>query len=224
MGVDSLRIGDGSGETWGPATDRLLDDVDAGDTFGADWARQQQARLFAVADKCRQWARTTVLLTATASTTWPDSSDSIPPVVHLRRGLLASRDARQKALSRALQGTSWRAIRTYGTDTDGYLHRHTAVYVGDNVGESAFERWRSAHTSGSPLADQAAHGSRAVEVRDVADGDRGLVGYIMANTPALDTRGERGHGLRSAPSEQQRGAVALDRADVAPLTFGYTTI
>lgn len=223
MGISSLRIGDGTGETWGPAADRLLDDIDAGDTFGSDWARQQQARLFAVDRKCRAWAETTVLLTATASTSWPGGDDPIPPVVHLKQGILASSDARQKALSRVLRGTSWRAIRTYGTDTNGYLHRHTGVYVGSDVSKSAFNRWRSAHTSNSPLADEAAHGSGTVEVRDVADGDRGLVAYIMANTPGLDTRGDRGHGLASAPTSQQRGAVVLSRAGVSPLTYGYRT-
>lgn len=225
MGVASLQLGDGSGETWGPATGQLLADVDAGDVdvFGADWARQQQARLFAASDKCREWASTTALLTATALTTWPGSGDGlIPPVVHLKRGLLPSRDAREKALSRALSGYQWRAIRTYGADGNGYLHRHTAVYVGSDVGASVFAGWRSAHTGGSPLAGESAHGSGAVEVRDVTDGDRGLVAYVMANTPALDTRGDRGHGLRCAPTEQQRGAVVLDRADVSPLTFGHT--
>ena len=223
MGIDSLRIGDGCGETWGSAAGQFLDDVDAGDTFGANWAQQQQARLFAVDHGCREWAETTALLTATASTTWPQSDDSIPPVVHLRRGILASSDARQRALSRALQGISWRAIRTYGVDNTGHLHTHTGVYVGSDVDASAFEGWRSAHINNSPLADEAAHGSGAVEVRDVADGDRGLVAYVMRNTPGLDTRGERAHGLASAPTSQQRGAVVLDRADVSPLTFGHTT-
>lgn len=223
MGVASLRIGDGSGETWGPAADRLLADIDAGDTFGADWARQQQARLFAVERKCRAWAETTALLTATASTTWPQSGDLIPPVVHLKRGLLPSCQAREKALSRALSGHQWRAVRTCGADQNGYLHRHVAVYIGAHVGASAFDGWRSAHTDNSPLADQAAHGSGAVEVRDVEDDDRGLAAYIMRNTPGLDTRGERAHGLASAPTSQQRGAVVLDRADVSPLTFGHTT-
>jgi hypothetical protein len=221
MGHSTLQLGDGSGETWGPATGRFLDDVHAGDTFGADWARQRQARLFAVDRNCREWAEATALLTATASTSWPGGDDPIPPVVHLRRGILASRDARQKALSRALNSRQWRAIRTYGTGDDGHLHRHTAVYIGSDVGASAFGSWRSAHTSGSPLADGAAHGPGAVEVRDFEDGGRGLVAYVMANTPGLDTRGGRGHGLTSAPTEQQRGAVVLDRADVAPLTFGH---
>lgn len=223
MGVASLQLGDGSGETWGPATDQLLDVVDDSDTFGADWARQQQARLFAVDRKCRQWAETTALLTATASTTWPDSSNLIPPVVHLSQGILASRDARQRALSRALSGHQWRAVRTCGADQNGYLHRHVAVYIGSDVDAGAFDGWRSAHIGNSPLADEAAHGSGAVQVQDLADGDRGLVGYAMSNTPGLDTRGERGHGLASAPTEQQRGAVVLDWADVSPLTFGYTT-
>jgi hypothetical protein len=110
----------------------------------------------------------------------------------------------------------------YGTDTNGYLHRHTAVYVGSDADESAFERWVRAHTDNSPLADELAHGPGAVEVRDVEDRDQGLVAYVMANTPGLDTRGKRAHGLRSAPSEQQRGAVVLDRAGVSPLTFGHT--
>jgi hypothetical protein len=222
MGVASLRLGDGSGETWGPAVDRLLADVGAGDTFGSDWARQQQARLFAVDRKCRRWARTTVLLTATASTTWPQSDDHIPPVIHLRRGILASRDARQKALSRVLRGISWRAIRTYGVDNTGHLHTHTGVYVGSDADESAFERWVRAHTNNSPLADESAHGSGAIEVRDVTDGDQGLAAYVMRNCPGLDTRDDRRHGLASAPTPQQRGAVVVDRAGVAPLTFGHT--
>lgn len=224
MVISALRIGDGSGQTWGSAAEHLLADVRAGnvDTFGGDWARQQQARLFAVDRKCRQWAETTALLTATASTSWPDSSNLIPPVIHLRRGILPSRQPRQKALSRALSGHQWRAVRTYGAGDNGHLHRHTAIYIGSDVGASAFDGWVRAHTDNSALADQAAHGPGAVEVRDVADGDRGLVAYVMANSPGLDTRGDRGHGLASAPTEQQRGAVVLHRADVSPLTFGHT--
>ena len=221
MVIASLPVGDGSGQTWGSAAEHLLNDVDSSDTFGDDWARQQQARLFAVDRKCREWAHTTVLLTATASTSWPGGDDPIPPVVHLREGLTATRDARQRALSRALRGHKWRAIRTYGADDNGYLHRHTGVYVDSDVDAGALDGWVRAHTAGSPLADEGAHGSGAVEVRDVEDGDRGLVGYVMANTPGLDTRGERGHGLASARTEQQRGAVVIDRADVAPLTFGH---
>jgi len=45
----------------------------------------------------------------------------------------------------------------------------------------------------------------------------------MRNTPGLDTRGGREHGIESAPTEQQRGAVVIDRADVSPLTFGHLT-
>lgn len=222
MGQSSIRVGDGSGETWRSATDRLVADIEPCDVFGANWARRQQARLFTVDRKCREWAQTTALLTGTASTTWPDTSDLIPPVVHLRRGIQASRNAREKALSRALSSHKWRAIRTYGAGDNGHLHRHTAVYVGADVGASAFDAWRSAHTDNSPLADESAHGPGAVEVRDVEDRDQGLVAYVMANTPGLDTRGKRAHGLRSAPSEQQRGAVVLDRAGVSPLTFGHT--
>lgn len=221
MVISATKIGDGSGDSWASATRQHVDVVDDGDVFGADWARQQQARLFAVDRKCREWATSSTLLTATASTTWPSGDDPMPPVTHLRRGILASRDARHKALSRSLNGRKWRAVRCLGADDNGYLHRHTAVYVGSQVSAGALDPWVSAHTGGSPLADEVAHGSGAVEVRDVEDDDRGLVAYLMRNTPGLDTRGDREHGIESAPTEQQRGAVVVDRADVSPLTFGH---
>jgi len=219
MDFSDLQLGDGSGEGWGSATNQLLNSV--GDVFGEQWARRQQARLFAVDRKCRQWATATVLLTATASTTWPGSaSTAIPPVVHYKRGVRATRSARQSALSRALSGRKWRAIRCLGVGDDGYLHAHTGVYLDERVDSSDLDPWVSAHTNNSPLADDQAH-SGAVEIAEV-DGDEhtGLVNYVMCNSPGLDTRGDRGHGLQSAPTNQQRGAVVIDRGDVSPVTFG----
>ena len=221
MVIFTTKLGDGSGDSWASAIRQYVDVVNDRDVFGSDWACQQQARLFAVDNKCRQWATSSALLTASASTTWPGGDDPIPPITHLKQGILASREARHKALSRSLSSRKWRAVRYLGADDNGYLHRHTAVYVGSEIGAGTLDAWVSAHTRGSPLADQAAHESGAVEVRDLEDDDRGLVGYVMRNTPGLDTRGGREHGIESAPTEQQRGAVVIDRADVSPLTFGH---
>lgn len=221
MSATGLPLGDGSG-TWGQATAQFVDDVADGDVFSDHWAREQQAHLLDVDEKVKDWAETSVLLTATASKTLPHSDDPAPPIFHLRSGILASKQARQKALSRSLRNRTWRALRTYGSGVDGYQHQHTAVFVGSQVSAGVFDPWVSAHTN-TPLADESAHESGTVEIRDVEPDDRGLVGYIMQNTPGLDTRGERGHGLAQAPTEQQRGAVVLDRADVTPLTFGHRT-
>lgn len=222
MAISELPLGDGSGDTWGSAARQFVDGVGHLDTFGATWAAGKQSRLFDVEGKVKSWAETSALLTATASTTWPGESGQVPPVAHLRRGILPSRDARLKALSRALSGRTWRALRTLGVGTEGYLHRHTAVFVGSHVDASAFDGWVSAHTNNSPLAEPSAHQSGTVEVQDV-EPDDGLVRYIMHNCPSMDTRGSREHGIKCAPTEQQRGAVVIDRADVAPLSFGHRT-
>lgn len=220
MVCSTIPVGDGSGDIWEPATDQFVNDIDNSDTFGADWARRQQARLFAVDRKAKEWAESTVLLTATASTQWPGSNDPIPPVVHLNQGILSSAQARQKALSRALSGKTWRALRVLGAGQNGHVHAHTAVYIGTDVGAELFDGWVSAHNRNSVLADSEAHESGAIEVQSLENNDRGLVGYTMANCPGLDTRGEREHGITSAPTEHQRGAVVLDRVDVSPLTYG----
>jgi hypothetical protein len=42
----------------------------------------------------------------------------------------------------------------------------------------------------------------------------------MTNIPGCDTRGGRDHGIRSAPTNVQRGATVLDRVGEPPVTFG----
>jgi len=224
MRYSDLQLGDGSRESWGSAANEFVDSVGDSDVFGVDWARQQQAHLLALDHQEIELAESLVLLTATASTTYPSSSTSIPPVVHFEEGILSSMQACQKALSRALSGVDWRAVRVYGVDDRGYLHRHTGVYVADDsVDVSTFDRWISAHTNNSSLAEPEAHGDGAVRVDhevEVDDGRSWVAGYLMANTPGCDTRSGRDHGLQSAQNNVQRGAVVLDRVDEPAISYG----
>lgn len=225
--VGSLPLGDGSGK-WSDAVDRLGEHLDSDDRpqMGAGWSREQQARLIATDRSAQEWADSTVLLTATASKTWPTSDDLIPPVVHYRRGIKATRDAREKALSRALSGSKWRAIRVLGAGDDGYVHLHTGVYVDETVGSDRFESWVRAHTSNSPLTTNGAHRSGAVSIEyvgDDSDGVTGLEGYLCKNTLGLDTTGEKTHGLGSAPIHRRRAGSVLRAVGAEPIRYGRTS-
>jgi hypothetical protein len=112
----------------------------------------------------------------------------------------------------------------YGADGDGYLHRHTGVYIADDgVDVSTFDGWVSAHTGNSALAEPEAHGDSAIQVDHEVEVDGGrswVAGYLMQNVPGCDTRSGRDHGLQSAQTAVQRGATILDRVDEPAITFG----
>jgi hypothetical protein len=112
----------------------------------------------------------------------------------------------------------------YGSDDDGYLHRHTGLYIAEtDVHRSAFDSWVSAHTRNSHLAEPEAHGDSAVRIDrevEIDDGRSWIAGYLMTNIPGCDTRGGRDHGIESAQTNVQRGAAILNRVDEPPITFG----
>jgi hypothetical protein len=223
MMISDLPLGTNDGQDWGSAADEFVDELGPSDPMGADWARKQQAHLFALDEVATGWAENVALLTATASTSWPTGDQFIPPVVHFERGIRASRQARQKALSRALSGSNWRAVRAFGADESGHLHLHVALYIGCEVASEELEPWISAHLNNSPLADQRGHQSGAVEVGDVeGDGATWSTAYVMKNTLGLGTTGDRDHGIESAPTNRQRAGVVLNRVDSNPISFGQT--
>lgn len=222
-----MPLGTNDGQDWGSAADEFVDELAPSDPMSAEWARKQQAHLFALDEVATGWAENVALLTATASTSWPTGDQFIPPVVHFEEGIRASRQARQKALSRVLSGSDWRAVRAFGADKNGYTHLHVALYVDREVDSEGLEPWVRAHVENSPLADRQAHQSGAVEVGEVeGDGMSWSTAYLMQNTLGLDTTGGREHGLQSAPTNRQRAGVVLDRADVdpapSPITLGQS--
>lgn len=225
MSISSLSLGTSDGQSWGSATSEFIDELTPSDPMGASWARKQQAHLFNLDEVASEWAESVALLTATASTFWPNSDQLIPPVVHFDRGIRASRQAREKALSRSLSGSNWRAIRAYDAHETGHVHQHVAVYIDREVDSDELEPWVRAHLNNSPLADQQAHESGAVKLGDVeGDSTTWSTAYVMQSALGLDTTSDREHGLRSAPANRQRAGVVVDRADVepeaSPITFG----
>jgi hypothetical protein len=223
MVISELPLGTDDGQSWGSATSEFVNKLEPSDSMGARWARKQQAHLFALDEVATGWAENVALLTATASTSWPNSDQLIPPVVHFKQGIRASRQARQKALSRVLRGSNWRAVRAFDADENGHIHLHVALYVGREVEPEELQPWVGAHVNNSPLADQQAHDSGAIEVGEVeGDGMSWSTAYVMKNTLGLDTTGDRDHGITSAPTNRQRAGVVVDRVDSTPISFGQS--
>lgn len=225
MSISNLTLGSGDRQSWASAADEFVDELEPSDPMGAQWARKQQAHLLNLDEVASEWAKSVALLTATASTSWPTGDQLIPPTVHFERGIRASRTARQKALSRVLSQSNWRAIRAYDAHETGHVHQHVAVYIDREVDSEELQPWVRAHLNNSPLADQQAHESGAVKLGDVeGDGTIWSTAYVMQSALGLDTTGDREHGLRSAPTNRQRAGVVLDRVDVepkaSPITFG----
>lgn len=223
--MNYLPLGDQSGDAWGPVTAQLVEELNPQQRFGREWSKQKQAHLFRLDQKYREWADSLVLLTATASTALPGTEKPVPPVQHFRR-LGDSREARHKALERALNRRKYRAVRVYGVGDRGYLHRHTAVYVASEASESDFQPWVNSHVNNSPLARAEAHGSsNAVKVDNGIETDdssdiSSIGAYLMQNIPGCDTTGGQDHGIQSAPRSVQRGAALLDKVEAEPLSVG----
>jgi len=226
--LESLPLGDGSG-TWGERTDTLLTDVraNAGDgdrPFSPAWSRRKQAEMLGVGRHAREWVECTVLLTPTASTTYPETEDPIPPVIHYEH-LAASAQARRQALSRALDGvTQWRAVRVVGSTETGHVAPHTAVYLSESVQVSRFEPWLQSHLNNCELATEAAHGPGAVRIEPnpSTQSETGVIGYLIHNVPALDTRGDREHGLDDEPRHRARTSAVVEAVGVDPVRLGRT--
>jgi len=226
---ERLPLGDGTG-TWREATDALLDCVranadDSSRKFTPAWSRWQQARLLAIDRHARAWAECTVLLSPTASTTYPGDGGLIPPVPHYEH-LDASADVRQKALSRALRDVQqWRAVRVVGSTETGHNASHVALYCSDPVTPARFEPWIQSHVDNCALATTDAHGSGTVRVeKDPSTAEEtGVIGYLMVNVPGLDTRGDRRHGLADEPRHRALTAAVVEAVEANPVRLGRIT-
>jgi hypothetical protein len=218
-----LRVG-GYGTTWSEARNSLVADLHGPSNpttltevaratvdnrhrqFTPAWSRWTWRRLLAHHRWVRTWQESTILLTFTGRTTLPGADRPIPPVTHCER-IRASRQARNKALSRALDDVDrWSSITVVGAHETGHCHVHTGVWTGESVGADRFEPVVQAHLNQCGLAQPEGHGTGAITVR--SDSAR-LIGELGKNTPGLDTRGDRSHGVLSDPEYKQFGATVL---------------
>jgi hypothetical protein len=219
-----LRVG-GDGTTWGDAKSRLISDLQGPDDpttlnevaratasnpyrqFSSAWSRHKWRQLLGHHRHVRDWQESTVLMTFTGRTRLQGANQHLPPVTHCEQ-IRASRQARNKALSRAMEDIDqWRAITVVGVHETGHCHVHTGIWADELVGAGRFEPVIQAHLNNCDLAEPDGHGAGATTIRSDS---AGLTAELGKNVPGLDTRGDRTHGLPGEPEYRQFGATVLD--------------
>jgi hypothetical protein len=141
----------------------------------------------------------TVMMTFCASGA-PDG-DPLPPVDHLLE-LDSSRDARRRALDRALDGRRWERLAILEPHpgdgpNNGYFHIHLAVFVEGPVSRADLAPVVEAHVRNCDLAQPAAHDVRddsTISIRhagrDRDDGDDALDELAIYLAEYLGTYGD----------------------------------
>lgn len=206
---------DGCVPTWGEAVARFRARLSAESShaprFSATWAQGRWARLLEMDRELREHVETTVLITLTGRTKYPDNGPFIPPCIHFDR-LNDSRQAIRQRLSRLLDGYEWNSASVVGVDHNGYCHRHIGIYVEETLGAEHFEPIIKTHLENCPIAGESAHGVGAISVDQSPSRDdtTGLTSYLGCNVPGLDTRQDRSPGVLTEPEHRVRGAVVLE--------------
>jgi hypothetical protein len=143
----------------------------------------------------------------------------MPPASFLE-ALTASRSARRSALRTVLNdaGGRWITIRVAGAHRSGYPHEHLLVLTEAQFTANDFESIVSAHVGESPVADEGAHGDRAISIE--GDPNRsamtGGVGYIAVDIPGVrgvldaEESGKASAGVVDEDEHRQRTAAVLE--------------
>jgi hypothetical protein len=220
--------------TWGQATrrfcsliDRLEQIVDAYqvldfEPFTSDWANAAWSELYRIDKIASKWAEATVLLRFSGSY-WldRDSKSLLPPVTYLSR-LQSSKQARQKALSRALADIDrWQSVRTIGgTGYKGYPHVFVGLYLSDTVQKDVFTKVIRSHVENCPIAQGAAHDTHEVVSinKSPPQHKSKLIHSLGQNIPALNTQ----TAVTAESWEKQRMATALHGGGWRAYSFGLS--
>ena len=187
--------------------------------FTSAWASAAWSKLYRNDQQFCEWAQSTALITITG-TYWLDinSSTLLPPVTYFSR-LQASKQARQKALSRALSDVSrWATIRTIGSGSDmKYPQIYLGIYLSSEINQDLLEPILSAHVNNSPVAKPSAHRvERAVEIKNSPTHKSRLVHSLGEKIPGL----ESGNGIKDETRPNKKIATLLDGGCWRPYRFG----
>ena len=231
---DRLRI-DGQIPTWSEATRRFRsfvqyleeDDIETYralnfETFTSGWASAAWSELYRIDQKACEWAQATAMVTFSGSY-WldKDSETFLPPVTYLAR-LQSSKQARQKALSRALDDVArWQSVRAIGgTGHNGYPRIFLGLYLSDPVEMDVFEPVLDSHVRNSPIAEADAHDPpRVVTIDHSPEHKSRLIHGLGKRIPSLSSKG----AITSESWEKQKIATTLHGGGWRPYSFGKST-
>ncbi len=189
------------------------------DTFTNGWAGAAWSELYRIDQKACQWAESTVLITFSGSY-WLDKDSNVffPPVSYFER-LQSSKQARQKALSRALDDVEkWQSIRTIGgMGHNGYPRVFVGLYLSTSVKKELFEPVVQAHIDNCPVAGQGGHSlENVVSINKSPQHNSELIHALGKRIPALGS----GSGITSESWQKQKLATTLHGGGWRPYTFG----
>ena len=189
------------------------------EVFNSRWAGAAWSELYRIDKKACEWAEYTVLITFSGSY-WLDKDSSVlfPPVTYLER-LQVSKQARQKALSRALQGVEkWQSIRAIGGEGhNGYPRVYLGLYLSSPIEKEIFEPVLQSHLNNCPVAGQDAHTlEKAVSIQDSPQHKSELIHAIGKRIPGL----ESGEGIVSESWEKRKVATLLHAGGWQSYSFG----
>lgn len=185
-------------------------------TYTSDWADAVWSELYRVDEAASEWARTTFLIPLTGSYFLPETRTPIPPVTYLKH-LQASKDARQKALQRALSRTSqWQAVRAIGGDgRHGYPIVFLGIYVSNRAYARKFEPVIEAHVNNSPIAESEAHSLNRNTIRDSPEHPSNLIHELGSKVPGL-----KHGGILAESRNRQKMATLLYATNRRAYSFG----
>lgn len=183
------------------------------DIFTESWANAAWQELYRIDYQACEWAVQTALVVFTGSYYLDSESElPIPPVTFLTH-LQAAKDARQKALSRALSDVDrWQSIRVIGSGPRGYPILYLGLYLSELIRTESFRPVIQAHVDNCPIAGSDAH--QLNETITLAGNGNPV--YPSAPSHLVHGLGQKVPGLASgegitAESGQRRGTAAVIR-------------
>ena len=187
--------------------------------FTNAWASAAWSKLYRNDQQFCEWAQATALITFTA-THWLDkkSRTPLPPITYFSR-LQASKQARQKALSRALSDISkWATIRTVGSGGEtSYPKVYLGLYLSSEVEQKLLKPVLRAHVNNSPIAELSAHGvERAIKIKNSPTHKSRLIHSLGEKIPGL----ESGDGIAGESISSKKIATLLNGGCWKPYRFG----
>jgi hypothetical protein len=231
--VSTKLISDPELSTWGEATEQFVSKIEGYEQAEADtgttlhpafdphiyteaWADAVWSHLYNYDEHAVEWAESTALLTFSASY-WldKDSQTFCPPLTFLTY-LQESKQARQRALSRALNSVDhWASLRAIGgSGHNGYPRVFLGLYLSEVVEPAVFEPVLNAHVRNCPLAEVGPHTvENGVQMRTEVDVEPPveLVNGIGKQVPALSEG-----GIINETEDRQRMAAALHALNLDP--------
>jgi len=224
--ISTQLISDPERSTWGEATKQFVSKINGYEQAEEDtettlhpsfephiyteaWANAVWSHLYNYDEHAVEWAEATALLTFSGSY-WldKDSQTFCPPLTFLTY-LQESKQARQRALSRALSSLDhWASLRAIGgSGHNGYPRVFLGLYLSEPVEAEVFEPVLDAHVRNCPLAEVEPHTvENGVQMRTEVTGEPPveLVNGIGKQVPALAEC-----GIVNETEDRQRMAAAL---------------